>query len=109
MPPENKKSLICCRLGFRRDLVGRRGHELADGDDERADGLIVARDFAFHLGKLFGELLVTGDPLTKVYKSPHDKDADLDGPRRIEDAGGHNGAVLGEGIGPETTAAPAGF
>jgi hypothetical protein len=51
------------------------------------------------LGEFGGKLPVPGERLTLAHECAHHEDAHLNGARGVEYAGGHNGSMLGEGIG----------
>ena len=76
-------------------------HELADRREHGGDGLIVRGelllDACFECIVAPGQFLVGADPLAQLHECPHDVEAHLDGAGAVEDGGGHDGAVLGEG------------
>ena len=77
---------------------GRRPgiHEFLDCLDHDQDLIVVVSEFPFELGEFPGKFLVTGDDFPKLDEYPDHKDAHLDGPVRVQDARGHDRAVLGE-------------
>ena len=85
-----------------RPVLGRlwwRWHELADGGEDDAEGLIVCDEFldaGFELLKAAGQLSIRGQQLPQFYESTYDVDTHLDGARRVQDIGGLDGTVLGE-------------
>jgi hypothetical protein len=77
----------------------RRLHEFSNGMDHGLDVFIVAFQSTLKLGELGGNIPICSHGLTHSHKSKHYKDAGLDGPLRIQHRGGHDCAVLGEGMG----------
>jgi hypothetical protein len=75
-----------------------RLHELLDGGNDSADRFVVIAKSPFEFRDLMGQFLVRRQKLSQLDERPHDEDASLNRPRRVKDTGGHNGAVLGEGI-----------
>jgi len=81
-------------------FLGRSGsHQLADGGDQLLDRFVVTADLAFELIELGGQILVRQHQLPQFHERPNDEHADLHRSRRIEQASGHKGAVLGDGQG----------
>jgi hypothetical protein len=88
-------------------LVGGRGnvgpcgrrHQALDGVDNGDDLLVMFRELPFELDQLLGEFFVGREEPPKPHEGSHDENAHLDGARSIEHGGGHDGAVLGEGVG----------
>src|SRR5437879_2584503 len=56
----------------------------------------MGADFAFEVSQFFEYLRVIQRELTKFHECLHDKDADFDGARRVENASRHDRAVFGE-------------
>ena len=56
-------------------------------------------EFAFELVELASQLLVGEDQLSQLDERSHAKHADFDRSRRVQQAGRHERAVLGEGEG----------
>ena len=81
-------------------------HELANRIEDREDLVVVILEFVFELVDFGGELVVGGEELAKLDEGADDEEAGFDGLGAVKDGGGHDGAVLGEGIGEGTRAAP---
>ena len=52
----------------------RRRHELANGVEERADGLVVSFQAALQFGQFAGEGLVGAQHPAQTYEGAHDRD-----------------------------------
>src|SRR5262245_23559060 len=76
------ESDLAAPLRFRR-----RRHELADGVDQLPDRIVMGAHFLLEFGQLAGKFLVGGNELAQLDKGAHDKDADLDSPRAVENIG----------------------
>jgi hypothetical protein len=74
--------------------LGRRGGELADGVEERANAGVVALNLALQLGEFVGEFTMQGQGLAQADKHAHDGDVDLNGARAAQDAREHGYAFL---------------
>jgi len=59
----------------------------------------VGIDSLFELRELPGQLLMGGKELAELHEGADHVNANLDGSRTVQDIGGHDGAVLGEGVG----------
>src|SRR6185312_17400520 len=85
----------------RAALGYRRVHELTyrreDGDDRLVMSDELLFETRFKLIEAAGELLARG-PELPLHEPAHPIDAHLDGSGAVEDSGGHDGAVLGEGV-----------
>ena len=71
--------------------------ELADGREDGGDGFVVVLVLALQLIELAGQGGVGDQELAQADERADHKDAHLDGSGTVEDGGGHDGAVLGEG------------
>jgi hypothetical protein len=76
-----------------------RGHQLADGFEQRADGLVVALDFTLQFGEFGRQVPVQSQRLAQTHESAHDGDVDLDRPPAVQDTGKHRHSLFREGIG----------
>jgi len=65
----------------------------------------MAFNLALEFSELRQDLLIAGQSLAHVDESSDHEDAHFDGALGIQDGGGHDGAVFGEGVGK--MAAPA--
>ena len=74
-------------------------HEVADGVDEGEDLVVVVLEFVLEFGEFVCELLVGGEEFAEFDEGADDEEAGVDGLRAVEDGGGHDGAVFGEGVG----------
>lgn len=78
-------------------------HELADGEEDRSDGFIVAGKLfvepSFELCEAASQFPVRSEHLTQLDEGAHYIDTHFDGARAAQDRGGHDSAVLGEGVG----------
>ena len=91
-------------VGFEADRFGGLGDgagQVAERDDDVADVLIVAGEAFFEFFQLVGQFAVGGEQLAEADKGADHEDAHLHGPGRVEDIGGHDRAVLGEGVGQD--------
>ena len=88
----------------------RRGwvHKLANGGEDGGDGVIVVSELfiepRFELFESTGQLLVRGEQFAQLHEGAHDVHAHGDGAWGVQDIGGLDGAVFGEG---ERTISPA--
>ena len=71
---------------------------MPDGGDEMPYRIVVRSDFGFELIETVGEFLVIEHELPQLDEGSHDKHADLDRARRIEDCRRHDRAVLGKDV-----------
>jgi hypothetical protein len=72
---------------------------LPQRQDDLLDGVVMGADLALEIGELLEDLGVIDRELPQLDERLDNEDADLDRARRIENAGGHEGAVFGEGVG----------
>ena len=92
-----KSHRLCGRVG--------RCHELPNRRDELPDRVVMSGEFAFELVELACQLLVAEDQLPQLDERSHHEHADLNRSRRVQQAGRHERAVLGEGVGTVSPAA----
>ena len=102
---ESRLLLLLLKVGGEADAAAlgrRRVHQLADGGEDGGDRLIVGGEPllepCFELIEASRQLPVRGEHLTQPHEGAHHVDAHLDGARAVEDRGGHDGSVLGEGV-----------
>src|SRR5205814_6043066 len=103
--PQSLRELpVLLEIGGEADAAALRPrvHELADRGQDGGDGLIVVLVLALELIELAREPAVGGEEFAQLHEGAHDIDAHLDGPGAVEDGGGHDGAVLGEGEGRQS-------
>ncbi len=70
------------------------------------DSLVVGGEFLLMLVEAACKVLVGGEELAQAHERAHDVEARLDGAAGVEDGGGHERAVLGEGEGRAAQAHP---
>jgi hypothetical protein len=75
---------------------GWRGHELADGVEDRFELGVV---FSLQVGQLESQLGVGEEHFTQAHEGAHDGDVDLHGPPAAQDAGEHGDTLFREGVG----------
>ncbi len=80
-------------------------HEVPDRCDNLADGFVVRIQSLLEPGEFRRYGSMSGEHFTQPHKCAHHKDTHLYRTRGIENAGRHNGSVLGEGPGQIATAA----
>jgi len=68
-------------------------HQFLDGVDELLNRSVVSFQAAVQFVDFGGELAILDQHLAHVHKCPNHKNAHLDGPPRVEDGCGHDGAV----------------
>jgi hypothetical protein len=73
-------------------------HKLADGVEKCKDLVVVVLQFAFEFIELGGELVVGDEEFAQFDESADDEEAGVHGQGTVEDCGGHDGAVFGEGV-----------
>jgi len=82
-------------------------HQFLDGVDQVLNGGVVSFEAAVQLVDFGGKLAVFDKHLAHAHEGSNHEDAHFDSPLRIEDGCGHDGAVLGEGVGRVAAAATA--
>ncbi len=75
-----------------------RVHELFDCLDQNHDLLVMVAQFSLKLGDLACKLLVSCKHFAELDKGTNHKDTNFDGLWRVQDAGGHDGTMLREGV-----------
>ena len=78
-----------------RRLGRRRVHQLTDGGDR----LVMDLELAFEFVELPSQGGVRGEQLAQLHEGAHDLDAHGGGAQGIEDVGGLDRPVFGEGVG----------
>ncbi len=92
-------------LGFAGEADRRLGgwfwfrHQITDGVDDLDNLLVVTFEPALQFVELGGQFLMRGEVLADAHKGEDNQHADLYGFLAAQDVGGHDDAVLGEGIG----------
>ena len=92
-----------------------RVHEFSDSREDGGDGVIMMLVLAFELIELIelieltSQSCVRNQKFAQLYEGPHDVDAHGDCAWGVENIGGLNGTVLGEGPGELATASAAGL
>ena len=71
-------------------------NELFDRLEKDYDLLVMITQLSLKLSNFSGKFLVSGNDLPKLNEGPYNEDADFDRPIRVQHAGCHNSAVLGE-------------
>ena len=66
---------------------------------DRAEGFIVLHELGIHLGELFEHIRMGHEEFALLDESAHDMDAHFHGFGAAQHIGGHEGLVLGEGVG----------
>jgi len=93
-----------CGESYRPALRRRRMHELSDGREDGGDRLIVRGELfiepSLELCESACQFLVRAEQLAQLHEGAHDVDAHLDGTWAVENRGGHDRPVLGEGVWP---------
>jgi hypothetical protein len=93
---------VLLEFGVLTAMVALPVHELSDGREDGGDGFIVSGELfvepCFELREAAGQFLVGAEQLAQLHEGAHHVDAHLDGARAVEDRGGHDRAVLGEGV-----------
>ena len=64
-----------------------------------AEGFVVLHELGIHLGKLFEHIRMGHEQFPLLDESAHDMDAHFHGFGAAQHIGGHEGSVLGEGVG----------
>jgi hypothetical protein len=94
-------SVLLVEIGGKSDgsaLRRRWVHQLADSRKDGLDGIVVVLVFALELIELAGERGVGGEQFPQPHEGAYDVEAHLDRAGAAEDRGGHDGAMLGEGV-----------
>jgi len=86
------------RLGWGIEDVHDALENLHDG---RFVEVETAFEFLLQLRQLARHRSAVGEHRPHLYEGPHGKDAHLHGLRTVQDVGGHDGPVLGEGVGQD--------
>ena len=82
-----------------RGAGGGRGHELADGFEERMYRGVVAFEALLEFREFAGEFDVISEELARLHEGAHDGDVDLHGALAAQDAGEHGHPLFRERIG----------
>lgn len=80
------------------DGLGGKGRELADGFEERGDFLVVIAEAFFEFEEFEGELVLRAEKFAELHERANDLNAGVNGNGAVQDAGEHDGAVLGEDV-----------
>src|SRR5581483_2874650 len=81
----------------RRLLRNGRIHELPNGFEKGADGVVMTFDAFFQFGELASELDVAAKHPAELDEGAHDGDVDLNGAVAVEHGGEHGDSLLREG------------
>ena len=76
--------------------------EFADGSNDGGELSVVRADAGVEFGELGRNDLVVDDQQAEANKGPDDMDAHFGGGVAVENIGGLDGSVFGEGVGKET-------
>ena len=82
-------------FGRRRNWSEQRLEFLPD----RAEGFVVLHELGIHLGDLFEHIRMGQEQFALLDESAHDMDAHFHGFGAAQHIGGHEGPMLGEGVG----------
>ena len=87
--------------GTKSDLAFRLGRwrpkEWLEFAPDNLQGFVVLQQGVIDFSQTFKDVGIGGDLLAHLDKGANDVEAHGDSPGAVEDRGGHNGAVLGEG------------
>jgi len=78
---------------------GRRLEEWLEFAPDNLQGLVVLEECVVNCGEAFDYVRIGGDVLAHLDEGADDIEAHGNRPGAVEDGGGHDGAVLGEGPG----------
>lgn len=110
---EHRDLFRLVQIGCEADAAALRRRWRHEGADRVIDFLELPLGFevehnqrAFESGELAREILVRGENLAQAHEGAHDVDAHLDGTWAVENRGGHDRTMFGEGERKLPAAAP---